>query len=606
MLLKESTMGSNDTWDDITARIKEQADIVQIIGEHVDLKRSGVRFLGLCPFHGEKTPSFSVHGGQQFFHCFGCGESGDVFSFVMKQQGLDFMEALRLLAERYHIQLPQRRRSKEDEERQKKKDQLFKVNEMAAVLFNNYLKESGGASTARKYLAKRGVSYAVQEKFCIGYAPDVDTAGWNFLGSKFKGAEQKAAVEVGLLVVRETGGTYDRFRDRIVFPIYNISGQVCGFGGRIVGEGQPKYLNSPESAVFNKSRSLLGLYQQKEQIRKLNRAIFVEGNFDLISLVANGCENVVAPLGTALTREQLRLVKRFTEEVTLFFDGDEAGGTAAARSVPLFLAEQITGKVAVLPAGHDPDTYVREKGLAALNQLLDTAENLPEFVLGRWVQQYGLGLDGKRRIVEELKPLLAAAVSPLQRAVFLSHFAKELDMQVGDLEQHLEQKIVQEVLVKPRHARQKQYAGVETLTIQQKQLVEFMILNPGTYYVLEENRIRDCLEGSIGEILFLELGKVIGQDSSAEPEELLTALPEGAERRFVSTLLLAAAEKNDTDEAQSEQELAGFIDFLRKDQVKRENALIMQQIQEAQEENNLQRVQELLMEKFRLGQKLHE
>lgn len=599
-------MASNDTWEDITARIKEQADIVQIIGEHVDLKRSGVRFLGLCPFHGEKTPSFSVHGGQQFYHCFGCGESGDVFSFVMKQQGLDFPEAVRLLAEKYHIELPQRRRSKEDEERLKKRELLFKVNGMAADYFSTYLKESDGAAAAREYLAKRGVSHEIQNKFSIGYAPDVDQVGWNFLGSKFKGADHKAALEVGLLVAKETGGSYDRFRDRIVFPIYNISGQVCGFGGRIVGEGQPKYLNSPESAVFNKSQSLLGLYQQKEQIRKLNRAIFVEGNFDLISLVANGCENVVAPLGTALTREQLRLVKRFTEEVTLFFDGDEAGGKAAARSVPFFLAEQITGKVAVLPSGHDPDTFVREKGLTELNALLDSAENLPEFVLGRWVQQYGLGLDGKRRIVEELKPLLAAAVSPLQRAVFLSHFAEKLGMQVSDLERHLEQKMIKTPPVEPRITRQKQYAGIETLSIQQKQLVEFMILNPGTYSELADNKIRDCLEGSIGEILFLELGKIVEQNAEAEPEELLTVLPEGAERRFVSKLLLTAGENAELEDGQSDRELAVFVDFLKTDQLKKESAMIMRQIQQAQIDNNLQLVQELMMEKVRLAQKLHQ
>lgn len=599
-------MVANDTWEDITARIKEQADIVQIIGEHVDLKRSGIRFLGLCPFHGEKTPSFSVHGGQQFFHCFGCGESGDVFSFVMKHQNLDFPEAVRLLAERYHIELPQRRRSKEDEEREKKRDQLFSINARAAEYFKTYLKEAPGAVAARDYLLKRGVSLEIQEKFGIGYAPDVEKVGWNFLGSKFKGDQQRLAIEAGLLVVKESGGTYDRFRDRVVFPIYNISGQVCGFGGRIIGEGQPKYLNSPESPVFNKSQSLLGLYQQKDHIRQSNRAIFVEGNFDLISLVANGCENVVAPLGTALTRAQLRLVKRFTEEVTLLFDGDEAGSKAAARSVPLFLAEQITGKVAIMPSGHDPDTFIQKEGLNALNRLLDKAENLPEFVLGRWVQEYGLGLDGKRRIVEELKPLLDAAVSPLQRAVFLSHFAEKLGMQVEDLERHLQQKVVREPPVGPLIARKRQYAGIETLSIQQKQLVEFMILNPGVYSVLAENKIRDCLEGSIGEILFLELGKIIQQNEAAEPEELLSVLPEGAERKFVSNLLLNASSNLDVSEDQGVRELEVFVEFLKKDQLKRENSLVMQKLHKAQAENNFELVQELMMEKIRLAQKLHE
>lgn len=600
-------MAANESWEEITAKVKEQADIVQIIGEHVSLKRSGVRFLGLCPFHGEKTPSFSVHGGQQFFHCFGCGESGDVFSFIMKHHGIDFSEALKILAQRYNISLPQRRRSKEDEAREKKKEQLYKVNEKAASWFREYLKSGQSASVARQYLVERGISESIQEKFGIGYAPDVEREGWNFLGSQFRGPEQQAAIDAGLLVKKDNGGTYDRFRDRVVFPIYNISGQVCGFGGRIIGEGQPKYLNSPESIVFNKSQSLLGLYQQKEQIRKLNRAIMVEGNFDLISLVEKGCENVVAPLGTALTREQLRLVKRFTEEVTLLFDGDEAGGKAATRAVPFFLAEQIAGKVAILPAGHDPDTYVREYGFSGLSRLLESAENLPEFVLGRWVKQYGMGLDGKRRIVEELKPLLAAAVSPLQRALFLSHFAETLGMHVTELERHLEQKVAlpPEAEVSTP-SRQKQYAGIETLSIQQKQLVEFMILNPISYEILAENKIRDCLEGSIGEILFLELGKVLKENSEAEPEELLTVLPEGAERRFVSTLLLGAGSEVASADDQYENELAVFVDFLRRDQVKRESSQIMQRIQQAQAENDLQRVQELMMEKVRLAQKLHE
>ena len=293
-------MVSGEFRDDITARIKEESDIVQVVGECVDLKKSGTRFLGLCPFHGEKTPSFSVHSGQQFFHCFGCGESGDVFTFVMKYYGLDFPDAIKLLAGKYNIELPERRRSPEEELRAKKKEQLFAVNEKAASIYSGYLLESTGAKAAKAYLQKRGVTEDILTRFRIGYAPAVEVEGWNYLGGRFSGAESKAATEAGLLVARENGGTYDRFRDRIVFPIADISGRICGFGGRIVGEGQPKYLNSPESPVFNKSNLLLGLYQQKEDIRRNNEAVLVEGNFDLISLVAAGCTNVVAPLGTAL------------------------------------------------------------------------------------------------------------------------------------------------------------------------------------------------------------------------------------------------------------------------------------------------------------------
>ncbi|NOR26455.1 MAG: DNA primase, partial [Desulforhopalus sp.] len=473
-------MVSSGLRDDITARIKEEADIVQIIGECVELKRSGTRFLGLCPFHGEKTPSFSVHSGQQFFHCFGCGESGDVFSFMMKYHGLDFPEAVKTLANRYHIVLPERRRSKEEELRARSRELLFAVNEKAATMYSQYLRESDGAKAATVYLRRRGVTEDILSRFRIGYAPAVEVEGWNYLGGKFSGTELKTAIEAGLLVEKEKGGTYDRFRDRIVFPISDISGRVCGFGGRIVGDGQPKYLNSPESLVFNKSRLLLGLYQQKEDIRRQNEAVMVEGNFDLISLVASGCKNVVAPLGTALTREQLRLIKRFAERVTLLFDGDVAGAKAAVRGVPFFLAEQVAGRVAILPDGHDPDTFIREKGLAELNKLLEQAESLPEFVLNRLIQEYGLTLDGKRRIVEELQPLVKAAVSPLQRSVFVSHFAEKLGMPTEQLNGHLDPPLLNRG-PSPSSvpaARKDREERIVPLSMPQRQLVEFMILQP--------------------------------------------------------------------------------------------------------------------------------
>lgn len=209
-------MVTGESRDEITARIKEQADIVQIIGECVDLKKSGARYLGLCPFHGEKTPSFSVHGGQQFFYCFGCGESGDVFSFMMKYHSVDFAEAVKTLAKKYHIALPERRRSKQDEIRAKRREQLFAANDKAASLYNRYLLEAPGGKRARAYLEERGVNEEIISQFRLGYAPAVEIEGWNFIGSRIGSMEVKASVEAGLLVEREQGGTYDRFRDRIL------------------------------------------------------------------------------------------------------------------------------------------------------------------------------------------------------------------------------------------------------------------------------------------------------------------------------------------------------------------------------------------------------
>lgn len=599
-------MVSGELRDDIAARIKEAADIVQVIGECVELKKSGTRFLGLCPFHGEKTPSFSVHSGQQFFHCFGCGESGDVFSFIMKYHSLDFPEAMKTLANRYHIELPERRRSKEEETLAKNRDLLFAANEKAALLYCNYLRESSGAKTARIYLQKRGVTEDISSRFRIGYAPAVEVEGWNYLGGKFSGEESKSATAAGLLVEKEKGGTYDRFRDRIVFPISDISGRICGFGGRIVGEGQPKYLNSPESQVFNKSKLLLGLYQQKEDIRRKNEAVLVEGNFDLISLVAGGCTNVVAPLGTALTREQLRLIKRFAERVTLLFDGDEAGIKAAVRGVPFFLAEQVIGRVAILPAGHDPDTFIREKGLAELNQLLDHAESLPEFVLNRLIQEYGLTLDGKSKIVEELQPLVKAAVSPLQRSVFIAHFAEKLNIPMEQLDEHLDSRPQKRDVSQAPPVKKERMERIVPLSMPQKQLLEFMILQPKFFSRLEDGGIRGCLAEGMGEILFLQLKSLLAKNADAEPEELLTVLPEGAERSLVVDLLQRASNRAQVgSEDDCEQEFSDLLDYLEKYHLKKSSEELMRRMQRAQQDGDLGLLQELMVKKMEITRKIH-
>jgi len=599
-------MVSGESRDDITARIKEEADIVQIVGECVELKRSGTRYLGLCPFHGEKTPSFSVHSGQQFFHCFGCGESGDVFSFMMKYHSLDFPDAVKTLANRYHIELPERRRTKEEELRAQRKELLFAVNEKAAKIYSQYLKEAAGAKAAKNYLLKRGVTEDILSRFRIGYAPAVELEGWNYLGGRFSGTELKRAIEAGLLVEKEKGGTYDRFRDRIVFPISDLSGRVCGFGGRIVGEGQPKYLNSSESLVFNKSKLLLGLYQQKEDIRRSNEAVLVEGNFDLISLVAGGCKNVVAPLGTALTREQLRLIKRFAERVTLLFDGDVAGAKAAVRGVPLFLAEQITGRVALLPDGHDPDTFIRENGLTALNKLLEQAESLPEFVLNRLVQEYGLTLDGKRRIVEELRPLVKAAVSPLQRSVFISHFAEKLGMGMEQFSGHLDAPLLNSRPSPVASVKKNREERIIPLSIPQRQLVEFMILQPQFFSGLEDGGIRECLAGGVGEVLFLQLKGLLAQNPDAEPEELLTLLPGGVERTLVADLLLRAPDNSQEDNGdEPREEFADLLDYLKKYHLKKSSDELMKRMQRAEQDGDSGLLLELMMEKVEITNKLH-
>jgi len=600
-------MSLQESREEIVARVKERADIVQIIGETVDLKKSGARFLGLCPFHGEKSPSFSVHPGQQFFYCFGCGESGDVFTYFMKYHNLDFPTALKELAGRYGISLPEKSQTPEQERQERQRKEMFQVSTKAAEIFSRFLAEAPQAAVARSYLDKRGIPQEIRQRFGLGYAPAVESSGWDFLSQRLAEGEQAAALEAGLLVRNERGGVYDRFRDRVLFPIQELSGRVCGFGGRIIGEGQPKYLNSPESRIYTKSKLLLGLYQARDAIRIHNQAIIVEGNFDLVSLVCHGCENVVAPLGTALTREQLRLLKRFADNVVLLFDGDEAGVKAAVRAVPHFLAEQIAGRVALLPKGHDPDTFVRAEGIEAVRRLVAGAESLPEFTFTQLVAKFGLTLDGKSRIVESLRPLVKAAASPLQRTVIISHFAEQLGLSPGQLDSLLEK--AEPPAVPPPSAMtavRRRPESVEPLTAAQKRLVAFMVLNPRFFTRLAEGGLRDCLVGSVGEIVFLQLRRLIDTRTEVEPEELLSVLPEGAERAMVSDMLLEAMDGGGGDDQaeMDEEEIVELLQWIRQYGLQRSSERLLKRINAVQSTGNFAELQELLREKQRIDRAL--
>ena len=620
-------MGYSETRDSVTAQVKEQADIVQIIGESVDLKRAGARFLGRCPFHGEKTPSFSVHPGQQFYHCFGCGESGDVFSFMMKYHNLDFPSALQELARRYQIELPQKHSSPAEQEKENQRKAMYAVNAKAARLFREYLLQSRGAAPARAYLERRGIPPDVQEKFQLGYAPSVESVGWNFLGSSLQGEESTAAEAVGLLVRNDKGGTYDRFRDRILFPIFDPKGRISGFGGRIVGDGQPKYMNSPESPVFDKGRSLLGLFQQAPEIRSRQRVVLVEGNFDMISLVVHGCPNVAAPLGTALTRPQLKLLRHYADNAILLFDGDAAGVKAAVRAVPLFLAEQMGAKVALLPPNHDPDTFIREKGQEEMERLLDSAVPLAEFALTKLIEEHGLSLDGKNRIVEELRPLVQAAASPLQRSVVIAHFSEKLGVPARQLSELLMAHHAPGAPPEGAHpapgaivSGRPYMAGGQPgeagrsgrdgggrigLNVAQKRLVAHMVLYPSHFLRLEQVGLRQRLAFSVGEVLFLQLQALHAKGREIEPEELLAALPEGEERALVAEILLAASStaSRGTYCSGTEEELAELVLWLKREELREMERRLTAEIENVPRDEH-ETVMRLLLEKQKIDKEL--
>ena len=580
--------------DDTVQLIKDAADIAEIIGEHVSLKRAGTNLKGLCPFHSEKTPSFTVNPDRKTYHCFGCGEGGDVFSFMMNFHRLSFTEALKELARKYQIALPEKPLNPQEREKAQKREALQSANEKAAELFHQLLLADPGAQKAREYLAKRGIPEEITEEFRLGFAPD----NWSFLvnGLPKQDIALETAKEAGLIVAKDNGGFYDRFRNRVMFPIIGLTGRVVAFGGRLLDDGQPKYMNSPESPVFDKSRTLFGLYHNREHIRQAKNCLVVEGNFDLLSLAVHGIRNVVAPLGTALTQAHIRSLKGYTDEVILLFDGDQAGLKAAMRSVPLFLSEQVTARIAVLPEAHDPDTFVREFGRDGLHKHLETAMPLPEFVFDKLVAQYGSSVAGKTKIVEELRELIKAIGDQhLQRTLFVAHFAKKLDLSP----QQLLGGVLPATNSQTARPTAAQGKGEALLPMKQRQLLEFLVAYP--------EYLSAFLEAGLEEIIMNQFGLAILHLLKRQPDlsggsEQLLELATGPERSFISRMLISTPSHSEEMREQMAQEM---LSWLTSTSLKAKKARLMKQIREAQHTRNEQLLMELMTQKIHMDEALH-
>jgi DNA primase len=412
--------------EDKISEIQNSVDIVDIISEVVLLKQIGKNFTGLCPFHSEKTPSFSVNREKQIFHCFGCGAGGNVFSFLMKQEDLSFVETVKKLARRAGIEIPDQEMNPEIKKRINEKEQLYEINKNALVFFQQSLKESLGKH-AVQYLEARGIKKEVIEFFQIGFAP----RGWDNLGQFFlkKKIRLDTVEKAGLIVSRPSGkGFYDRFRERIIFPIFNTRKQVVGFGGRVMDDSLPKYLNTPETALFNKSRNLYGLCQTKGACREASSAFVVEGYFDLIALYQHGIENVTATLGTALTLDHVRILKGFVKKVILVFDSDDAGKKAAMRSISLFRQENVEARVMVLPKGDDPDSFVFRSGAQAFYEIADQALGVVSFLMESSIAKYGLSMEGRLSVISEMKGVLSAINDPVARSIYIKELSERIDV----------------------------------------------------------------------------------------------------------------------------------------------------------------------------------
>ena len=391
-----------------------RADVVEIVGRYVQLKKAGANFMGLCPFHGEKSPSFSVSPTKQFYHCFGCGAHGNAIGFLMEHAGMGFVEAVHDLAGQYGLQVPEDDASPEERARaagqRQKQATLTEVLEKAGDAYRKHLRQ---APVAIDYLKGRGVSGEVARRFGIGYAPP----GWRTLASVFPDYDDPLLAESGLVITGEAdengeGKRYDRFRDRVMFPIRNIKGECIGFGGRVLGDEKPKYLNSPETPVFSKGRELYGLYEARAAFRERGYALVTEGYMDVVALAQLGFPNAVATLGTACTPEHVQKLFRFTESVVFSFDGDAAGRRAARKALDgaLSYATDVRSiKFLFLPAEHDPDSFIREFGADAFARFVNEATPLSRFMIEAAREGCDLGTaEGRAHMASNARPLWSA------------------------------------------------------------------------------------------------------------------------------------------------------------------------------------------------------
>lgn len=404
--------------DEIVEQVRDAADLIELIGESVELKRTGTDYRGPCPFHGGTHRNFAVIPKKGIYYCYVCHEGGDAFTYLMKRFGMDYPSAVREVARRVGITVPERNERQGPDPR----EPLFGAVAVAQEWFASQLRESPEAKPARAYLEQRHWDLQAVVPLGLGYAP----RGSAFLETARElGIEEDVLIEAGLVVRRDDGGTYPRFRGRLIFPIHDLRGRVVAFGGRIIGQGEPKYLNSPESEIFHKGRTLYNLHHAKQGIRQAECVILVEGYFDVLRLNQAGFDHVVAPLGTALTAEQAQLLKRYTSRAILLYDSDAAGLRATFRSADELLRHEFEVGVATLPAGEDPDSLVQSGGRAAMQTVLDDAIDVLERKV-QILQRKGWfeGIEQRRRALDRLMPTVRAAKSSITKELYLTRLAE--------------------------------------------------------------------------------------------------------------------------------------------------------------------------------------
>jgi DNA primase len=569
--------------------IRQRVNIVDVITQHLALKKAGKNYRALCPFHQEKTPSFMVSDEKQIFHCFGCGAGGDVFTFLMRYENLTFYESLTELAKRVGITIPRGGDRTEDE---KKRDLFFHINQTAADFFHASLLSQKTGSPARGYLEKRAIRRETIEQYRLGYAPP----GWTNLAShlKEKSIDLKMAQTLGLILPRKQQGWYDQFRNRVIFPIENTSGRIVGFGGGAIDEAMPKYLNSTESAIYKKSQSIYGIQIANSEMRQRDLVLVVEGYFDLLTLHQSGFRNAVAPLGTALTQDQVRIMKRYSRNFVILFDPDEAGIKATFRALDSFMAEEIHPKTTMLPAGHDPDSFVREEGPEALEKAIESAVPVVDAFIEHTVKQGDLKtVAGKVQIGRTILPVLKKIRDPIERRLY----ARSVSERLGVKEQDLFPLSREDRGARPKaNQRQARSEPQGPFPASEEALVELMLNHPRFIPVVFEQGVIEEFESEDLRQIAGILKDLFQRKGEAPAAQVLSRVTgEDLKSRVSRWAVSKKFQEEDLHRA-----VKDCIREVKRGRLKRDQDVITREIREAERTHQTGRVKELLQKKLHL------
>lgn len=571
------------------AEIRNTADIVDVVSSRVLLKKAGKDYTGLCPFHSEKTPSFTVSPSKQIFHCFGCGTGGNVFNFLMMYDNLTFPEAAENLARQYGISIPARKMSGAEKQRMSEREQLLQINRKAAEFFRKMLLQRPEGEVARNYLKNRKINRELADRFSLGFAP----AGWDGLLRFFNRNRVAVAMaeKAGLVVPRQSGsGHYDRFRNRIIFPIADASGQIVAFGGRVLDDAKPKYLNSPETPVYNKRRILYGLDASREACRAHEAVFVVEGYFDLITMHQFGIANTVATLGTSLTREHVRRLKGYAKKAFLVFDSDAAGVRAAQRTTGIFMDEGMDAAVVLLPEGHDPDSFLFSRGKESFQQVAASAKGLVDFQIDAAVGRNGLSLEGKVRIVSEVAETLAQIADSAARSICIRHLSEKIGADETTILEKIAETREKSGTATGRPAAKTPGRDAWTPDRFEARVLAMMLQYPEIHDEIKARAVLECFEDhrlkAIGEQILSEYPQGV-----KTPAEFMNRLDDEDQRRIVAKLCIDEAPWGEQScrmllsqffKAKQGQSRNGLLERIRAAEKKGDPDLVMKLLKEKQ------------------------